>query len=155
MHGGRQPDALGGNGEQGVEALQTQRQLRPAFGTGHGVHLINDDGVDPAQRLPPLGGEQQKQRFRRGDEDIRRRAQKFCPLSGGRIPGTHTHGDRGGRQSLALPFRADAFKGNAQIALHVGGQRFDRRDVKNARGGLFVGLLRRVRLLFKQRVDGM
>ena len=44
--------------------------MRAALGAGDGVDLVDDDGLDAAQRLPRLAGEQQEQRLGGGDEDV-------------------------------------------------------------------------------------
>ena len=64
-----------------------QREVRPALGGGHGVHLVDDHRVDPAQRLARRRGEQQEQRLRRGDEHVRRRAVEAAPLVGRGVAG--------------------------------------------------------------------
>jgi hypothetical protein len=50
-HRGGQADPLGGSVQQGVQPLQGQREVRAALGGGDRVHLVNDHGVDSAQRL--------------------------------------------------------------------------------------------------------
>ena len=72
----RQADPLGGPLEQRVEALERQREVRAALGAGDGVHLVDDHGLDAAQRLAGLRGEHQEQRLGRGDEDVRRSASR-------------------------------------------------------------------------------
>ena len=55
-----------------VEALERERQVRAPLGARHGVHLVDDDGVDAPQRLASGGGEDEEQRLGRGDEDVGR-----------------------------------------------------------------------------------
>ncbi len=71
---GRQADPLGRAAVRGqrVQPFQGQGQVRAALVPGQRVHLVHDDRVHPAQRVPRLGGEQQEQRFGRGDQDVRR-----------------------------------------------------------------------------------
>ena len=54
------------------KALERQRQVRAALRRCHRVHLVDDHPADRAQRLARLGPEDQVQRFRRRDEDLRR-----------------------------------------------------------------------------------
>jgi hypothetical protein len=62
-HGRGKPHPLGGGcvPSQRVEALEGQREVGAALVAGDGVHLVHDDGLDPAQGLPGLRGEQQEQ----------------------------------------------------------------------------------------------
>ncbi len=70
-NGRRQAHPLGGAFQQRVEAFQAEREVRAAFGAGHGVHLVHDHCFHRAQRLAGLAGQDQKQRLGRGDEHIR------------------------------------------------------------------------------------
>ena len=92
-HGGREPDSLGGYVEQGVQSLEGQREVGSALGGAHRVHLVDDDGVHPPQRFPGLGGQQEKQRFGRGDEDVGGSAGEPAPFIGRRVTGSGRHAD--------------------------------------------------------------
>ena len=48
-HRSRQPDALGGLGEQGIQPLEGDGEVRASFGRGDRVHLVDDDRLDPAR----------------------------------------------------------------------------------------------------------
>ena len=48
---GREPDALERVVGGALEPLERQRQMRTALRAGDGVHLVDDHGLDPAQRL--------------------------------------------------------------------------------------------------------
>ena len=48
------PDALGRPLEQGVEPFEAERQVRAALGAGDRVHLVEDDRLDPGERLAGL-----------------------------------------------------------------------------------------------------
>ena len=56
-YGGRQADPPGRLVEQRVEALEAEREVRAALGAGDRVHLVDDDGLDAAQRVAGLRGE--------------------------------------------------------------------------------------------------
>jgi hypothetical protein len=94
-HGRGKPDPLGGGcvPAQRVEALERQRQVGAALVAGDGVNLVHDDGLDPAQGLPGLRGEQQEQRFRCGDEDVRRLGGQLPAFLGGGVAGAHRDRD--------------------------------------------------------------
>jgi hypothetical protein len=59
-----QPDPSCGSVEQRVEPLQRERQVSTALGAGDGVHLVDDDGLDAAQRLAGLRGQEEEERLR-------------------------------------------------------------------------------------------
>ena len=46
-------------GDEGIEALKREGEVRATLGAGHGVDLVDDDELDAAQRLARLAGEQQ------------------------------------------------------------------------------------------------
>ena len=50
-HRGAEPDPAGGLIEQIVEALEREGEMGASLGAGDGVDLVDDDGVDVAQRL--------------------------------------------------------------------------------------------------------
>ena len=55
-----------------VEPLEGDGQVAAALGGGQRVDLVDDHGLDAAQRLPRRGGEHQVERLGRGDEDVGR-----------------------------------------------------------------------------------
>ena len=87
----RQADALrtrtAGLLDEIVEPRERQRQVRAALVVGHRMNLVDDDGLDAAQRLPAaLGRQQDEQRLRRRDEDVRRMLHHPLPLGVGVSP---------------------------------------------------------------------
>ena len=130
-HGGRQPDALGRLRQHRVEPLEGEREVRAALGAGHGVHLVDDDGLDAAQRLARRRGEHEEERLGRRDEDVGRRAGEGAPLVGRGVAGAHADGDVGLGQPEAGGGVADADERAAQVALDVDGERLHRRDVEH------------------------
>ncbi len=85
LHRGGKADALRRLRQQRIESFQADRQLRAAFAARYRVHLIQDQGGDAAQRLAGARGQHQKQRFRRRDQDIGRRALQLRPFAAGGI----------------------------------------------------------------------
>ena len=116
---------------QRVETFQGQRQVGAALVARDGVHLVHDDRLDPAQGLPGLRGEQQEERLRGGDEDVRRLDGQLPALLGGGVAGTHRHPDV--RLVQAEPVRGvpDPGQRSAQVPLDVHGQRLERGDVEH------------------------
>ena len=47
LHGGGEPDPLGGLGQQRVQPFQRHGQVRAALGAGDGVDLVDDDRCPP------------------------------------------------------------------------------------------------------------
>jgi len=144
--GGRQPDPLQRLvlPRKVLEPLQGQRQVRAALVPGHGVDLVDDDGAGRGQhRAAPLGGHQQVQRLRGGDQEIRRLLQHRRALGGGGVPGPHRHPDR--RRGQPEPGRGvgDLGQRPLQVQVDVDGQGLQRRHVDHlrARGGVGAGLV--------------
>src|ERR1019366_3578586 len=55
---------------KGFEALQGEGEVTAALGGHEGVDFVEDDGLDGAQRFAGVGGEQEVNGFRGGDQDI-------------------------------------------------------------------------------------
>ncbi len=80
--------------DQGFQSLQTQRKVGAAFVVGYCVDLIDDQRAHAPQMLPRLARrEQEIQRLRRGDEDVRGMLQHRHALFGGRVAGTDAGAD--------------------------------------------------------------
>ena len=79
--GGRQPDADRPPVAQRLEALEAEGQVRAPLVAGHGVDLVDDHGLDRAQRLAAAGaGDQQVERLGGGDHEARRSAHHEAAL---------------------------------------------------------------------------
>ncbi len=131
-HGRGQPDPLRRAREQGVEPLEAERQVRAALGAGEGVHLVDDDRLDPGQRLARGRGEDEEQRLGGRDEHVGRRARERAALVGRGVTRAHRHGDVGLGHPEPGGRVPDADQGAAQVALDVDGQRLHRGDVEHA-----------------------
>ncbi len=125
-HRGRQPDPLRRLRQQGVQALQAQRQVAAALGAGHRVDFIDDHAVYAAQRLACLRGEHQEQRFRRGDQDVRRPPHQPGAFGSRGIPAPDADREVQRRVAASLACGVDALQGNLQVAMHVGTECLDR-----------------------------
>ena len=75
-----------------VEPLEGDGQVAAPLGGGQRVDLVDDHGLDAAQRLAGRRGEHQVERLGRGDEDVGRVADEPAPLVGGGVAGAHADG---------------------------------------------------------------
>ena len=73
--GSRRARSAGTALDDTLEALQREREVGAALRPRDRVHLVEDHGLDPAQGLARLRGEEEEERLGRGDEDVGRRAQ--------------------------------------------------------------------------------
>src|ERR1044072_9040204 len=89
---------------------------------GHGVDLVDDRRLDPGEDLARVRGEDQVERLRRGDEDVRRRFAHRPPFGLAGVAGTQADRDLGPDPAQRRP----------QVALDVVGERLQRRDVDDA-----------------------
>ena len=118
----REPDALERLVGGALETLERQRQMGAALGAGDGVHLVDDHGLDPAQHLPALRGEEQIERLGGGDQDVGRRPQHLAALA--LVGVARPHADR--------QRRAEPGERAAEVALDVVVEGLERRDVEQS-----------------------
>ena len=118
----READPLRRLLEQRVEPLQRERQVGAALGAGDGVHLVDDHGLDPAERLARLRGQHQEERLRRRDQDVGRLLHELAPLLLGRVARADADAEVG----------LDPGERPAQVPLDVVVERLQRRDVEQA-----------------------
>ena len=114
-----------------VEPLEREREVGAPLGGGEGVDLVDDHGLDAAQRLAGRRREHQVERLGRGDEQVGRVAHA---CGGARRPGCRRCACRrsGGWNGSpeALGGEADAGERRPQVLLDVDGQGPQRRDVE-------------------------
>ena len=79
-----------------------------------------------------LRRQQQVERLRRGDEDVRRRAQDRRALGRGRVAGADGRRDARRVDAARLGELPDAAPRLRQVLVDVGAQRLERRDVDDA-----------------------
>ena len=147
---GRQADAGQLVAAQGRQALQRQRQMGAALVRRHGVDLVDDHRPRGRQhRAAGLGAEQDVERFRGRDDDVRRAARMRWRSLGGVSPvRTQVRISMSGRPRRA-EFVADAGERRLQVVLDVVGQGLQGRDVDHlCRVGQPVG-----QALAHQRID--
>ena len=119
---GREADPLRRALEQGIEPLQREREVDAALRACDGVDLVEDHGLDPAQRLAGLRGQHQEERLRRRDQDVGRLLDQLTPLLLGRVAGANADAEVG----------LDPGERPAQVPLDVVVERLQRRDVEQA-----------------------
>ena len=127
----RQPDALRLRAlDQRIQPRQRQRQVRAALVVGHGMDLVHDHGPRGAQHAPrAFRGQQNEQRFRRGDQDVRRLLAHLLPLPHRRVAGAHGGADGREQDALFGGQRGDLGQRRLQVLADVVAERFERRDV--------------------------
>ena len=102
-------------------ARQAERQVMAALAGGEGMQLVDDHAFQAGEELRRIGiGEQQRQRFRRGHQQVRRPLALAQPAALRRVAGAAL----GPHRQLHLGDR------HLEIAADVGGQRLQRRDVE-------------------------
>ena len=125
--GRREPDPLELATRLQLQPLQREEEVRAALGCNERVDLVDDDGLYRAQDLARLRGEQQVERFGRGDEDVRRCARHLRPLA--RRGVARPDADLGNVQGAAL--RRDSGQRRTEVALHVHRQGSEGRNVNH------------------------
>ncbi len=123
---GRKTDALHAPFRDRFQPFQREGQVRPALGGHDCVDLVDDDGVDPAQAGGGIGGQQQVQGFRRGDEDLCRVPAEEAAFFLRCVASTDTD-RRLVKGHASLPRHVgDAGERRTQVAFHIHGECFER-----------------------------
>ncbi len=130
--GGRQTQAQQWTLRHVLQPFERQREVRTSASADHGMDLVHDHRANRSQHLAAsLGRQEQIQRFRRGDEDVRRRLQHRRPLGRGRVSSSNGRGD-GGRSDASLRGEPPDRKARlGEILVDVGAQRLERRNVQH------------------------
>ena len=118
----REPDALDGLLGQAVEALDGEGHVCAALRAGDGVHLVEDQRLDRLQHLAPARGEQEVERLRGRDQDVRVLAEHRGAVALRRVAGADRDAE----------LRAEPGQRSAEVPLHVVVQSLQRRDVEQA-----------------------
>ena len=129
--GRRQPDALSGLFEHGVEPLERKREMRATLGAGNRVHLVDDHCVDAEQRLASCGREDQEQRLGSRDQNVGRLGREPSAFDCRSVAGPQRDLDRGLGEAEASGRVPHADQGSAQVAFDVDRQGLQRRDVEH------------------------
>jgi hypothetical protein len=105
------------------EPLQREREMCPALGRHERVDFVHDQGVHRSQGVPRVRGQEQVQRFRRGDQDVGRFPHETRALDGRRVARTHGDGGRVKRIPSRSGAVGDTGQGGAEVPLDVHGER--------------------------------
>ena len=128
---GGQPYALRRMPGERIQPFQAHGQVRAPFGAGDGMDLIEYHRFDIAQDDVRLGRQQQIQRFRRRDEDVRRMGGDGASLPCRRVTAAYGDADIGSGKAGRLAFGGDAVERSAEVLRDIDGQRLQRRDVQH------------------------
>ena len=127
-------DALERSLRELLQAFEGQRQMRSPLILGYGVNFIDNNGLGVFQESPTSFGRQQDiERLRRGDENMRRVADHRLPLMGRGIPGTHGDSDAGQENSLRVGQPIDLCQRRLKIFRNVIAQRLQGGDIDDLR----------------------
>src|SRR5579862_6216596 len=129
---GREADAHGRPIGKSFEAFERKREMRAAFVVGDGVNFVDDNGFDGFQDFAAFrGGEQNIERFGRGDENMRRPREHLAALVHERVAGAH-RGANFRHQETAFGGELQNFaERNLEVFLNVVAESLERRNVKN------------------------
>ena len=105
--------------------------MSASLGGNQRVNLIDNDRVHSAQGFGGLRGEQQVERLRGGDQDLGGITRKAGTFALRRVAGAHTDGGLAKFDAHAPRHVAHADQGRAEVALHIHGESFQRRDVND------------------------
>ncbi len=130
--GGGQSDPLRLDFRQRGQSLEAQRQMRATLGGGDRVDLVHDEPPHRSEDPPRRAGEDQEERLRGRDEDVGRVTFHRAPNLGGRVAGADGRSDVWGNSSARLDLVANPHQRRTQVSVHVVGERFQRRYVKDA-----------------------
>ena len=109
-------------------------RCEPRLFGASGVDLVDDHGARRCQhRAAGVGAQEDVERLRRRDDDVRRRLAHAVALGGRGVARAHPGADFDVGQALRLQGRADARERRFQVAVDVVRQRLQRRDVDDLR----------------------
>jgi len=133
-HGSGEADALrfgaAAGRDQCIQAREREGQVRAALVVRHGVDLVHDDGAGGAQHVARLlGGEQDEERFGRGDQHVRALFAHPLALPRGRVAGADGGANRRERNALGGRRGGDFGERHFQVDVDIVAQRLERRDV--------------------------
>ncbi len=116
------------------QPFQRQRKMRAPFVAGQRMHFIDNHkaqaGKDPLALRP---GQQNVERFRRSDQNMRRPPDHLAAPGGRGVAGAHRYANDAGAHN--------AFQRRPQVALDIIVERLQRRDVQHSRAA-FRGAIR-------------
>ena len=115
-----------------VQALQRDGQMRATLVVGNGMDLVHDHGLDIAQQLAALfRREQNVQRLRSSDQNVRWGLEHPLPVGGRRIAGAHKSADLRHKEAALTGKASNLRQGTLQIRSNVVAEGFQRGDVND------------------------
>ncbi len=126
--------------------------LRP----GHGVDLVNDDGVDGAEDFAGARCKHQVERLGRRDEDVRRVAANLFALLRWRVAGAGADGDIGRLPAFARRGDREPGQRGSQVSFDIVAERLQGRDVEDGNASALRSLAvlaRRQRVALEEAVE--
>jgi hypothetical protein len=148
---GRQADAHQRLVRDRLQALERQREMRPAPRADDRVNLVDDHRRRRPQHLAAAFGRQQQiERLRRRHDEVRRRAQHRRAFALGRVASADGCGDPGWLEPRGLGEGSNPAPRLGKVLMDVGAERLQRRDVDDAD---FIRQ-RRPQAFLKQIVEG-
>ncbi len=136
--GCRETDPLRRADRDGLQPFERQHEMRAAFGGGHGMDLVDDDGVDVDEGVGDRRREHEVQALGRGDQQVDGVADQRLAFALRGVAGAHGHGGLMKRHTEPFGRQFDAHQRRAQVLLDVEGQGSQRRDVQHASAPLRV-----------------
>ncbi len=145
-HRGGEADALGRGRQEGVEPVESDREVGAPLGPREGVDLVDDHRLHPREGLARLGGEHEEQRLGGGDEDVAGAPGEGATFVGGGVAGAHGDRDVGLGETEAPCRVPDSDEGGAEVAFDVDREGLEWGDVEHPTPlpGVAIGLGRRV-----------
>ena len=116
------PIRWNGRVDEPLEPLDREREVRAALRPGDRVHLVEDQRLDPAERLARRRGEHEVERLGRRDQDVGRLLDELAALLRRRVAGADADAEA----------RLEPGERPAEVALDVVVERLQRRDVEHA-----------------------
>jgi hypothetical protein len=130
--GGGESDALYGVGGERFQAFQGEGEVAAALGGDQGVDFVQHHGLHRPQRLARVGGEEEVDGFRRGDQDIGGMAGEAGAVGGGGVAGAYGDGGLVERDAGGAGGLGDADQRGAQVAFDIDGEGLDGGNVEDA-----------------------
>jgi hypothetical protein len=115
------------------EALEAKGEVGATLVAAEGVDFVDDDAAKGVEHVAGArAGEEQIERLGGGDEDMRRVLEHLGAGGRGGVAGADGNAQGGQGVALLAGGGADAVEWDAQVALDVVVEGFERREVKEA-----------------------
>ena len=127
-----EPDAHRRLAAERIEPLEREHQVRAALAARDRVQLVHDHALDALQhRAAGFRGQQDEERLRRRDQDVRRGLAHAVALEGRGVAGAHRVADRHVVDALLEELVADAGERLLEVLLDVVRERLQRRHIED------------------------